>query len=396
MSRARARGGVAARGPAAAPGPRLTRAALAVTSPRRLQARAEPAGVASAGPLAALCGVLWVALLALVVGCGTPGYLVRAGWAEARLLLRRQPIAGLLARPDLPPGLRERLELVLAVRAFAAGPLGLRAGDSYTTFAEVPRDATVYVVSAARRDRLEAYDWGYPLVGRLPYRGFFSRAAAERVAGDLAARDLDTEVRPALAFSTLGWFADPLLSSAAAEPPVAVVETVLHELWHATLFVPGAAAFNESSATFAGHRGAIAFFCAGPGADPGRCSEARRRWAAVRARGRVLEHLAARLRRLYAAAPPPALRERVRLRLARAAAQALGRRGAGGRDDLLPPNNARLLGDLIYETRLGAFDALAPTDADLGPALAALAGAARGAADPFRALAALAREPERS
>src|SRR5205823_2574799 len=83
----------------------------------------------------------------------------RAGWAEARLLLRRQPIAGLLARPDLPPGLRERLELVLAVRAFAAGPLGLRAGDSYTTFAEVPRDATVYVVSAARRDRLEAYDW---------------------------------------------------------------------------------------------------------------------------------------------------------------------------------------------------------------------------------------------
>src|SRR5207244_7436108 len=105
------------------------------------------------------------------------------------------------------------------------------------------------------------------------------------------------------------------------------------------LFVPGAAAFNESSATFAGHRGAIAFFCAGPGADRGRCSEARRRWAAVRARGRVLEHLAARLRRLYATAPPPALRERVRLRLARAAAQALARRGAGTRRP--PPADQR-------------------------------------------------------
>jgi len=79
-----------------------------------------------------------------------------------------------------------------------------------------------------------------------------------------------------------------------------------------------------------------------------------------------------------------------------AGARALVRRGAGGADDLLPPNNARLLGDLLYVTRLAAFDALAPTDADLGPALAALAGAARGAADPFRALAALAREPERS
>src|SRR5206468_6349537 len=118
-----------------------------------------------------------------------------------------------------------------------------------------PRDATVSVGAAARRDRLHAYDWAYPLVGRLPHRGFFARGATERAARKLAARDLDTQVRPALAFSTLGWFADPLLSAAAAEPPVAVAETVLHELWHATLFVPGAAAFNESSATFAGHRG---------------------------------------------------------------------------------------------------------------------------------------------
>src|SRR5207247_2806770 len=115
------------------------------------------------------------------------------------------------------------------------------------------RDATVYVVSAARRDRLEAYDWGYPLVGRLPYRGFFARAAAERAARELAARDLDTEVRPALAFSTLGWLADPLLSTAAAEPPVAVAETVLHELWHATRFVPGAAGVTQPSARCAGH-----------------------------------------------------------------------------------------------------------------------------------------------
>jgi len=337
-----------------------------------------------------------LAAAVLLAGCGTSGYLAHAGWSEARLLLRRQPIANLLARPDLPAGLRERLELTLAVREFAAGPLGLRVGDSYTTFAEVPSGATVYVVSAARRDRLEAYLWRYPLVGELPYRGFFSFEGAARAARDLGARDLDVEVRPALAFSTLGWFADPLLSTAAGEPPVAVAETVLHELWHATVFVPGAAAFNESSATFAGHRGAIAFFCSGPGADPGRCREARRRWAVTRARGQVLEHLADRLGRLYAASLPPALRERARLGLARAAARALARCGAGGRADLLPPNNARLLGDLIYATRLGAFDALARSDSDLGPVLAALAGATRGAADPFRALAALARDAERS
>jgi predicted aminopeptidase len=338
----------------------------------------------------ALLGVVVLAL----AGCGEPRYLLRAGWSEARLLWSRQPIPELLARPDLAPALRERLELTLAVRDFADDTLHLRVGRSYTTFAEVPSDATVYVVSAARRDRLESYAWRYPLVGALPYRGFFERDAADAAAAALAARELDVEVRPALAFSTLGWFADPLLSTAATEAPVAVAETVLHELWHATLFVPGAAAFNESAATFAGGRGAIAFFCSGPATDAGRCAEARRRWDDTRARGRILGHLAARLRRLYAAAPSLAVRERRRAELAGAAAGALARRGLGGRSELLPPNNARLLGELIYVTRLDAFDALAPTDAALGPALGAVASAARGVREPFAALETLARRSE--
>jgi predicted aminopeptidase len=335
-----------------------------------------------------------LALCALATGCVDPGYLVRAGWSEARLLLGRQPIPAMLARADLDPALRERLELTLAVRDFAERTLGLRVGDSYTTFADVPGDATVYVVSAARRDRLEAYTWHYPLVGALPYRGFFDRGAAESAAGALAARDLDVEVRDALAFSTLGWFADPLLSTAASGPPVAVADTVLHELWHATLFVPGAAAFNESAATFVGRRGAIAFFCGGPGADAVRCTEARRRWTRARARGRVLGRLAVRLRTLYAGNPPATERERVRAALARAAGAVLVRRGVGDTTDVLPPNNARLLGDIIYLTDLDRFDALAPRDEDLGPALAALAGAARGAREPFATLAALASRPE--
>jgi hypothetical protein len=165
-------------------------------------------------------GALAVLLACLALpGCVEPGYLVRAGWSEARLLLRRQPIDGLLAREDLSADLRTRLEMTLAVRAFAASTLGLNVGDSYTTFAEVPDDSTVWVVSGRPRDALELHSWRYPLVGRLPYRGFFDRRAAERVAADLGRDDLDVEVRPALAFSTLGWFADPLLSTAAERPP---------------------------------------------------------------------------------------------------------------------------------------------------------------------------------
>src|SRR5262249_35934515 len=162
----------------------------------------------------------------------------------------------------------------------------------------------------------------------------------------------------------------------------------------------------------AGCRGAVAFFCAGgPGADPGRCAEARTAWSHTRARGRLLTRLAARLERLYAAAPPPRVRERRRAGLVAAAATSLerrrlgasslgrGRPGAGG--ELVPPNTARLLGDLLYARRLDRFEALAPpaadgadTGADLGAALRALVAAVRGSRDPFAALETLASRHE--
>src|SRR5262249_61864682 len=132
------------------------------------------------------------------------------------------------------------------------------------------------------------------------------------------------------------------------EPPVAVAETVLHELWHATLFLPGQAAFNESAAMFAGHRGAIAFFCSGPGVDAARCDEARRRWAVTRARARVLGRFAARLRAVYAAALPPGDRERRRAALADQAGAGLGRRRTGARGDPRPPTNPRPPRDPAY------------------------------------------------
>jgi predicted aminopeptidase len=335
--------------------------------------------------------VAWLPVLALLAACGQPAYVARLGWTEARILLRREPIPSVLRRPDVDAGLAERLRLVLAVRAFAEDALGLRVGESYATYAAVEDDARLWILSAARRDRLEPYTWWYPVVGRVPYRGFFDRTEAEAAGQALGAESLDVDIRPAAAFSTLGWFADPLLSTTASAAPVALAETVIHELFHSTLWVRGASAFNESAATFAGHRGAIAFFCAGPGDDPARCAEARRRWANVRARGVVLARLVDRLRVLYAANPAPARRERERAALGAAAGRALARRGAGRADELLPPNNARLLGERVYTTSLGLLERLVPADAPPDRILAALADAVRDAErDPFVAVSALA------
>jgi len=328
-----------------------------------------------------------VALLLLPAGCAQPGYVARLGWTEAKILWRREPIVAVLDRPDLEPGLRERLALVLAAREFARDRLGLRVGDAYRTYSRVSKaEATVHVVSASRRDRLELETWWYPIAGRVPYRGYFAAADARREARRLERRGLDVDVRPAIAFSTLGWFADPLLSTTADEDAVPLVATVLHELFHQTLYVPGAPAFNESAASFAGERGAIAFFCDGPGAHQERCAEARASWRRTRGRARVLGRLADRLRRLYASRPAPAVRERRRRAYAAMAGRSLERRRLGVMADVYPPNNARLLGELLYLTRLDDFEALAPGGQDPGPALRRLMAAARGARDPFRAL----------
>jgi predicted aminopeptidase len=330
-----------------------------------------------------------VALLAACLtaaGCRTVGYLARGGLAEARILWRREPIAPMLARPGLDPELRERLTLVLQAREFAETPLGLRVGDSFSTFADADGTAVVWVVSAAHRDRLEPYTWWYPIVGRVPYQGYFERDEAERAGAALTAQGFDVDVRPASAFSTLGWFADPLLSTTARGAPVTVVETVLHELFHATLYVPSATAFNESAATFVGYRGAEAFFCDGPGDDASRCAETRTRWTRVQAHGRLLERYVRRMRALYAAGLPVAVRERRRAAFAARAARAVTRRGLGSGDELSPPNNARLLAMLAYETDLGAFERLAPASAALTDAVRRIVEAARGASDPLAAV----------
>ena len=330
-------------------------------------------------------GALALALLCVgATGCRTVAYLARGGFAEARVLWRREPIDAVLARPDVTPERRERLRLVLEVRRFAADVLGLRVGESFATFAEVEGDAIVWVVSAARRDRLEAYTWWYPIVGSVPYQGYFERPDADAAARALAAKGFDVDVRPAAAFSTLGWFADPLLSTTADADPVRLAETVLHELFHATLYVPGATEFNESAATFVGYRGAIAYFCDVAPADLQRCERARAGWRELQAHARVLGRYMGRLRALYAR--PTARLEVRRTRLAEAAAASLVRRRLGGASELVPPNNARLLAMTVYETDLGTFDRLAPGSAALPGAIARIVAVARGADEPFEAI----------
>ena len=197
-----------------------------------------------------------IAFIALPIG----RYLLRGAWEEGKILVGRRPIAEIIADSSADEDTRARLRLVRDARLFAATALGLQARQSFMTYTKLEHDTLVLVISAAARDRLEPHTWWFPIVGRVPYKGFFDFPEAGRAAQRLQAQDLDTYVRPASAFSTLGWFNDPLLSTTLQLDTLSLVNTVIHELTHNTSFVPSQVAFNESFASFVGARGAIAFF----------------------------------------------------------------------------------------------------------------------------------------
>jgi predicted aminopeptidase len=206
--------------------------------------------------VASLTGLALVAFLLTPTGC----YLSRAGWEEAKILAGRRQIVRIVNDPTTDQATRAHLQLVLQARAFAADSIKLRTGDSFTTYSRLERDTLVLVVSGAYRDKLEPYTWWFPIVGRVPYKGFFDFDAAKELAKDLERRGFDSYVRPSAAFSTLGWFNDPLLSTTLREDSINLANTVIHEVTHNTFYKAGQAVFNESFANFVGARGSAWFF----------------------------------------------------------------------------------------------------------------------------------------
>lgn len=198
----------------------------------------------------------------LLVATPLGRYIARAAWEESRILRARTPIARLVHDTMIAPAVRAKLQLVLEARAFAEDSLGLPAKEAFTQYTQLERDTLVLVLSGARKDWLTSKTWWFPVVGRLPYKGYFGTDEALRAERDLASEGYDTYLRPAAAFSTLGWFNDPLLSSTLRADSVDLVNTVIHELTHNRYFAKGEAVFNESFANFVGARGAERFFLA--------------------------------------------------------------------------------------------------------------------------------------
>lgn len=320
---------------------------------------------------------LFVGYGAALLGSREVRYLTRAGLEEIRILTNRRSLEAMVADAATDPATAGLLSLVLEVRAEAAA-LGLDAGETYTTYTDVGRDTLLLVLSAAPPDCLCPHTWKYPIVGRVPYKGFFDPGMARREADRLAERGMDIYLRPAGAFSTLGWFNDPLLSTALTRDSVELAATVFHEIAHNSLYVKSATAFNESFAQYVGYRAAEQFF-ARRGDEASR-DRAAARLADEQVLGEFYRELTDRLEAFYATKPAGDSLDRGRVAIGRWARETL----EGGVDGRLrtvrfgamadgPVNNARLVGITIYRTHLDWFEAWhARHDGDLSRAVAAL------------------------
>jgi len=226
-------------------------------------------------------------------------YLARGAYQETRLLWHRRPISGELAKADLAPDVRAKLEMVLQVRSFARDRLGLNVGGAYSSITPVDEGAITWVVMAAPKDSLVPYTWWFPIVGWVPYRGYFSADAARAEAARMEAQGFDTMVRAAVAFSSLGFFNDPLLSNLLALDRVTLAGVIIHELFHRTYFLASDVMFDESAASYVGSRGAVEFFATTEGEHAPNTARAREVFASDLKFGDFLLGEEARLLKLY-------------------------------------------------------------------------------------------------
>jgi predicted aminopeptidase len=197
----------------------------------------------------ALCRCLCCLLLsASLTGCGLPYYWQAVG-GQLELLRKRTPTVELLADPGVDPDLKAVLSDAVSIRRFAVQELLLPDNKSYTTYVDLQRPYVVWNVIAAEEFSIEPQRWCFPFAGCVAYRGYFDKAAAEDFEAGLAQQGFDTYSGGASAYSTLGYFADPILNTMVEGGQEYIAALLFHELAHQRLYVKSDSEFNEAFAT---------------------------------------------------------------------------------------------------------------------------------------------------
>ncbi len=230
-------------------------------------------------------GLVLAGMVLATSACSSLGYYTHVARGQAALLLQRKAVADVIADPHTDAKLRARLAQTQAARAFASDHLQLPRNRSYTSYVDLNRPYVTWNVFAVPEFAVEPVTHCFPFAGCVAYQGYFERVRAEREAARLSASGNDTQIEGAVAYSTLGWFADPILSSMLRWSDDELDSTIFHELAHQKLYVKDDTAFNESYASFVAEQGFARMArgaWTGAAVRPGAC--ARRRIHSARTR----------------------------------------------------------------------------------------------------------------
>jgi predicted aminopeptidase len=238
-----------------------------------------------------------IAALFLATTSCSPPYLIHLGIGQGRIMLAKRHYPDALRDPDLAARHKSMILLVQEAKRFGEEVLGLARTDNFSSYVILDRDAVSWNVTAAEKTRLDPHRWWFPIVGHVPYKGYFSLGRAQREARRLAEKGYDTHVGKVAAYSTLGYFSDPIFSTFLGYPESALPELILHELTHATLFIKGEVELNEGLATFVGQKGGLDFLEQRYGADSRLLRDARARVRDERAFGAFITRLCTLARR---------------------------------------------------------------------------------------------------
>lgn len=201
-------------------------------------------------PTVLLAWITTIIILFCLTGCAGPSYYTQAIRGHLGLMGDREDIIVILQREGIDPDLREDLQLALDIRAFATDELGLPDNRSYTQFVQTGKQAVSWNVVAAPEFSLQARRWCFVVSGCVPYRGYFEREKANIFAQRMRDKSFDVSVSPAIAYSTLGWFDDPLLDTMLQYSNEQLAAFIFHELAHQAVYVKGDTSFNEAYAGF--------------------------------------------------------------------------------------------------------------------------------------------------
>jgi predicted aminopeptidase len=194
-------------------------------------------------------------------------YALNQGWGQLHIVWNARPVEEVMSDPQFPDSLKQRLQLIDEIRQFAIDSLAMSDTENYRTVFDQKGEEVMWVVTACEPFELKPKTWSFPIVGTVPYKGYFDKNKALAEREELMAQGYDVSVRNPGAWSTLGWFTDPILSGMLSRSDGDLASLIIHEMVHATLWVKDSVTFNENLASFIGDTAAYQFLAWKYGTD---------------------------------------------------------------------------------------------------------------------------------